>query len=470
MIEIRNTKKYELIADRIEEMIIESGMKEGDRLASVSELTRLFNVAPATTCNALDLLRRRRKIVSVPRKGNFIGKIPSRKQEPKSDFASYLEACNPFGAVFSRRSRTISVCMDEYRFSFRKQMWDEIFSLFHRDSEGVEIKVIEDKSQAGNTDIVLTSNHMLNDSVLRSPDLRRKLFGDFSKEGLYPAALNALSGNDYAVMPFAISQQMRLLNCGLVQRHCPGLLARTPANFISHIIGNYDFKSQKFPPLATFIHFLPLTLTEEGIDIYDARTGRIDFSDGRIPGILEFNRCMVAKLQFLYDGWTELSLGRLWENFLEGRLMAVDTFSYAMPMVAGGRNFKISAQASSMRRLNSSITRIQMLGITKNCRNVEGAAEFIRFACGVEGQSILAKSGCNIPVLRSCAESDAFLGRCPDNMRSNLKELEYGKSLLDIPIYDVSKFSRINYIAEDYYFGRITLDKALDSLKSMSVK
>jgi ABC-type glycerol-3-phosphate transport system substrate-binding protein len=109
-----------------------------------------------------------------------------------------------------------------------------------------------------------------------------------------------------------------------------------------------------------------------------------------------------------------------------------------------------------------------MLGITKNCRNVDAAADFTSFACGREGQFILAQSGCNIPVLRHCAESDVFLEKCPENMRENLRELDYEKSLLDFPVYNISRFHEINDISVDYYSGKITLKKALDSLKNIS--
>ena len=246
MIELKNTKKYELIADRIEEMILESGMKTGERLSSVNDLAKLFNVAPATICNSLDLLRDRKIIISMPRKGNFIRKLPVRETEAASDFASYLEACHPFGSIFSQRRKILSVCIDEYRFSFRKQLWDKIFSRFSEVFDGIEFKVIDDKHQADNADILLTSNHQLDDIILDSPDLRQKLFRDCAGGDHYPAALNGLSGNNLAVMPFAISQQMRLLNCGLIEQHCPSLLRDKPERFISYIIDNYDYKSPKF--------------------------------------------------------------------------------------------------------------------------------------------------------------------------------------------------------------------------------
>jgi DNA-binding transcriptional regulator YhcF (GntR family) len=468
VIELKNTKKYELIANRIEEIILESGMKVGDRLSSVNELTKLFNVAPATTCNSLNLLRDRKIIISMPRKGNFIERLPVRQAEKASDFASYLEGCHPLGSIFTPRRKTLSVCIDEYRFSFRKQLWDKIFSRFSQSCSGIEIKVMGDRNQADAADIVLTSNHLLDDSILDSSVLRKKLFRDCVSGEHYLSALNGLSGNNLAVMPFAISQQMRLLNCNLLERHCPGLLRERPERFITYISDNYDFKSPKFPPLATFIHFLPLTLTEEGAELYDPKTGKIDFSDERIPKVLEFNRCMSEKLQKRYGGWENLSTGRIWEKFLDNKMIAVDSFSYAMPLVSSSKKFKILAQTSSMKRLKCSITVVQMLGITKNCRNVDAAADFTSFACGREGQFILAQSGCNIPVLRHCAESDVFLEKCPENMRENLRELDYEKSLLDFPVYNISRFHEINDISVDYYSGKITLKKALDSLKNIS--
>ena len=177
---------------------------------------------------------------------------------------------------------------------------------------------------------------------------------------------------------------------------------------------------------------------------------------------------MVNKLHNIYDGWDEMSIGRLWKNFLDNELMAVDTFSYALPFVTSNKKFKVLAQTTSMKRFDCSITRVQMLGIVKNCRNIEAAVDFIRFACGRKGQFILAQSGCNIPALRHCAESDVFLKGCPENMSENLKELEYENSFLDLPIYNDSKFYEINDISADYYSGKITLEQAVDALKSFS--
>jgi DNA-binding transcriptional regulator YhcF (GntR family) len=463
LIELKNTKKYELIAARIEEMILESGMKVGDRLSSVSDLTKLFNVAPATTCNSLKLLRKRKIIISMPRKGNFIAKLPLREAVGPSDFASYIEECNPFGSVFVPRRKTISVCISEYNISYRKQLWDKIFSRFSESFRGTDFKVINDKRQA---DVVLTSSRFLNDDVLDARDLRQKLFKGFISGDYYPAALNGLSGNDLALMPFAISQQMRISNCGLIEKYCPELLKERPKEFITYIINNYDYKSPEFPPLATFVHFLPLTLTEEGAEICDPRTGKIDFSDDRIPKIFEFNRCMIKKLQDRYCGWSELSVALLWEIFLENGLIALDTFSYHLPLVTSNKKLKVLAHTSSMKRLNCSLTSVQMLGVGRNYHDAEAAVDFIRFACGKEGQVILAESGCNIPVLRHYAESDVFLKTCPEDMRENLKELEYKKSLLDFSIYDHLKYPEINGISVDYYSGKITLDKALDSLRN----
>ncbi len=476
MIELKNTKKYEMIADKIERMVLESGMKPGDRLSSVNDLCLLFNVAPATICNSLELLRSRNVITSIPRKGNFVEKLPVPKPETCSDLAEYLEHSNPIGSMFSPRRKTVSIYIDEYRFSFRKQLWDKIFEAFRRQYGNVEINLIDDISRVESADIILyadysvKADHALIKAVMNSEDLRQRLYKDSDLRSYFPVALESLSGNQLAAMPFAVSQALRLFNRNLLEQHCPEFLDHNQENLIAEIMTKYDYSASGFPAMGTFIHLLPLPLIEEGIPVYDFKTGKIDFSDHRIPPVLKFNRCMVDKLQNKPGGSVKLSVGYIGDKFVKNELMALDTFSsYALPLTRRNHDFRIMVKPSpAAARLKHSVTCIQILGIGRNCRDAGLALDFIRFACGTGGQMILAESKCNIPALRACAETDIFLNDCPENMNESLKELYLEKSLLNFPIFnDALLHNKINDLTLDYYSGRINLAETVKRLKAI---
>jgi multiple sugar transport system substrate-binding protein len=95
----------------------------------------------------------------------------------------------------------------------------------------------------------------------------------------------------------------------------------------------------------------------------------------------------------------------------------------------------------------------------------EDAWAWIEFALGPEGQQVLARSGRSVPSLRSIAESPAFLdpGEPPARSRVFLDALEHMHRLPTTEHW-VELEQRADDILAELYYGRLTIDEALDRL------
>ncbi len=467
MISISNKKKYELIADKIEEMILEHSMKEGQRLASVNDLCKMFNVAPATMCNSLELLRDRGVIQSIARKGNFIKCLPVLNGGAASAATyRYIERCSPVSSIFSSPLTTLKIYLEDYDIPCRKEFWNGIFSQMQTEIPRLNIVATADKGQISDCDIVLAVREDIT-NLSADPVICDKLWNKTSSDDYFPAAFqNRDFAKKYAAMPFSVSQEMRLWNCTLAEKYCPGIARDIPQNIISHIINNYDYRADDFPLVASFIHFLPLTLLSEGIDIYNVETGKPDFSDNRIPGIFEFNRFMFEKFMDMASSENEYGSEFFWKSFSNGEILFLDTFSYSLMVLPENPAFEMMVQASDMSRFNCSVSVPCVLGIGKNCRDIDNSIKFIKFACGKAGQAMLAKSRSNIPAMRAVAESSDFLNHCPPNMKSVLQNLNFQNSVLnEMEIFDENKFIKLQALIQDYLYGQLELKETIDILR-----
>jgi hypothetical protein len=211
---------------------------------------------------------------------------------------------------------------------------------------------------------------------------------------------------------------------------------------------------------------MPLTLLSEGIDIYDVETDKLDFSDDRIPEILEFNQYMFQKAMKMTTAENKFDAEFFWRSFSNGEILFLDTFSYSLMVIPENPPFDIMVQASDMSRFNCSASVPRVLGIGKACRELESAMRFIQFACGKTSQTMLAKSRSNIPAMHAVAESDLFLDNCPANMKSVLQNLYFPESVLTgMKIFDETKFMNLQLLIQDFLFGNLSLDKAVYALR-----
>jgi len=468
MISITNKKKYELIADKLEEMILSNNMKKEQRLASVNDLCKMFNVAPVTMCNSLELLRDRGLIRSVPRKGNFVKNIPQNKNLHSRETFNYIERCSPVSSIFTPRLKTLSIFLEDYDIPSRKSFWDCVIAEFQIQYPKINIVASADKKKSTKCDVILNSG---NDQSQLSctAEVRKKLFDQINIKDYFPASLSADKQQKHAALPFSISQEMRLWNGELAKKYCPGVIENNPSNVISYIIDNYDYKAPDFPLVASFIHFVPLILISEGIDVYNSTNGILDFSDKRIPEILEFNRCMIEKLYKMTDWDGEFNPEFFWNAFSRGEILALDTFSYALMIIPENTSFEIFAQTSDMERFNCSTSVQSIMGVGKDCEDIDSAINFIKFACGECGQQMLADSKSNIPAMRSVAESEQFLKHCPTNMDSLLQKLYHNDSVLTMmEIFDQNKYFNLEIVFQNYLYGKIELSEAIEQLKQVA--
>lgn len=77
-IEIKKESLYKLVADRLEQMILENQMEEGERLPSEPELAESFGVSRNVLREALKVLNERNLIIQKNGDGTFIAKPDSK--------------------------------------------------------------------------------------------------------------------------------------------------------------------------------------------------------------------------------------------------------------------------------------------------------------------------------------------------------------------------------------------------------
>jgi multiple sugar transport system substrate-binding protein len=67
--------------------------------------------------------------------------------------------------------------------------------------------------------------------------------------------------------------------------------------------------------------------------------------------------------------------------------------------------------------------------VGKDTKHLKETLAFLKFCAGKEGQAIVSKGGHDVPILKSVAESDAFLvpGTLPENKKVFLEEIKYSR-------------------------------------------
>jgi DNA-binding GntR family transcriptional regulator len=74
---------YEQVADHYAALIASGQLREGDRLPSLGDIGAAWDVSHETAHRAMELLRSRKLIVTIPREGSFVGKpreVPGAQQ------------------------------------------------------------------------------------------------------------------------------------------------------------------------------------------------------------------------------------------------------------------------------------------------------------------------------------------------------------------------------------------------------
>ena len=107
---------------------------------------------------------------------------------------------------------------------------------------------------------------------------------------------------------------------------------------------------------------------------------------------------------------TPTTSGEYGADLFQSGMAAMTTICHwAVPgYVGAGLNFDVAPMPKGPAGQATSVNSAGFV-ISKDSKNADAAFEFIKFALGETGQSKLAQLGFAIPVLKSVAESDAYL-------------------------------------------------------------
>jgi len=93
-------------------------------------------------------------------------------------------------------------------------------------------------------------------------------------------------------------------------------------------------------------------------------------------------------------------------------------------------NWDVAPMPRSDTGKKANLLLVESFAISRQSKHKEEAWEFLKYACGPEGQKAFAELGGGVPASRSVANSEAFLGITPPvNNRVYLDELKYARLL-----------------------------------------
>ena len=462
-------KKYEGVARLIEEHIARHDLRPGDRLAPEAELGVTLNVGRVTVRKGLELLRAKGLVESVPKKGSFV------KRRPSPSLGAGLELMDeqaPVKSVFSvGGSKTLTLFSHEAGHPPWAAMWRELAALAEAELPGARVQVIPEaparRGGVPDADVFTTAYPDLGE--LRRAGALRPLEGSlverfFAVEDIFPLAWDFPAGDDLPAAPFGISASMRLWNEDLLARWCPGLLG---SGSVQAMLADGRWRGQDFPPLVFFTQMLLYSLLEAGVDCYRPgwRHPRVRSREAReiiVCQLEMYNRCR--------SRWKSMDTPAMWEAFAQGALLGVNTFSYALAALPPGLPFKARCSCSPLALGGDAPAVAVYLAVSRNCAEPELAWDFIRLVCGCAGQEALARSRCDIPVLRQVARGPVYLDGCPEGMGELLPGLENKSSLLrDWPIFAPGFQIQVNRLMQRYYTGSLRLEGLCGALEALDV-
>ena len=117
---------------------------------------------------------------------------------------------------------------------------------------------------------------------------------------------------------------------------------------------------------------------------------------------------------------TPTASGEFGDDLFQSKMAAMNTIGHwAVPgYVEAGINFDVAPMPKGPAGQATSVNSAGFV-ISKDSKNADAAFEFIKFALGEVGQTKLAQLGFAIPVLKSVAESDAYLKQ-PGNLNQQV--------------------------------------------------
>ena len=402
-------------------------MEGGAKFPTESELCTEFSVSRMTVNKVVKELAVEGLLTRNRRRGTFVN-----KNQPKlnPELSAWIEHGTPVDSVFSLRSQVLQINIDECIHDYRLRMWERILSKVESKMPRVKFKISTDPTDADKADLILSSLRFPPGKYISTADNARKAVYDRCPNDDYfaPSWTGAMN-HKLAACPFAVSSDLYIWNLKLLRQHFPAFDGQIPMHLIEFVMNNCDWKSEGFPPVASFIFYPPIQWATEGIKFYDDARLRFDLSDERIKKYLDFNRFMASRVRSICEEKMLMNVSALWNLFNNDRLLAINTFSSTLSAMRRERCSEYMVHCPSVGKY-SAIVPIY-LGVGCNCRRVEAAADIIALICGEAGQKILAESYGNIPALRNIAYSPEFLNNSPLNMKSVLQTIDQSESLLD---------------------------------------
>jgi hypothetical protein len=442
--------RSEAVAERIAGLLQQQGLQPGDRLPPERELVNAFHVALATVRRALALLEQRGLVRRVARSGTFYAGLPEQPAAPPTPPAASPEPPGslPVPTIFTPTVRTLAICAKELTHPGCRQRWEALAQRAAAALPHTRIRLLPptpehllESPQGQMADVLLGTEYEL-DELERAGRLQPLGELPWLRAEEYFACTHRALGPPTArrAVPYAISAGMKLWHAELLAAAGAGPQAppRTSPAVLRPLLA--ALAARQRPALAaTFVHAPLYQWLEDGPLAWDPATGSFTLDTTAAADSLAFHCAMVQ--QFRRQQRRPVADPRhfdpadIWRAFVEGRVLVMDTFSYALGHFPRPPDFPMQVQAPPLFPGDTVAAHTSLLALGSACVERERALEFLRFAAGPEGQQHLAETRHNIPAHRVVALGETYLGHGPPGLAALLANLDQPHSIFhDCPI------------------------------------
>lgn len=425
------------LSEQIEAVLREriAELAPGSKFPTDSELCEEFAVSRMTVYQVVRKLSDEGLLNRHRRRGTFVAEpleTFSLDEESESDdnLFLWLENSNPIRSIFSSVKKKLFLYFEDYAYSFRRKMWDEMIFQIESAIPDVELEVICDNSEVDKADIAMFNLRF--PSVLtfsRSPETYQLLENYCPAERYFHSAVSRIDSQKLAARPFAISTDLYIWNRALLEKFHFDFDNIVPDTLIEYSLRNFDWQAADFPPFASFLFYPPLQWFTEGALKNNIEQNFLNIDIPKIKTQLEFNRYMVSRIKKICKTNSSFNVLAMWQLLEADKLMAINTFSGNLRAMSNLRKDQYFLHTPVSNRY--AVTVPLCFGITEKCANPEKAVEVLSKICGPVGQKCLIKHYGNIPALRKAAFSDEFLNKSPQTMLQVLKSIDKSESLIE---------------------------------------
>ncbi len=479
--------KSEVVAERIEQLLREQRLRPGDRLPPERELVDAFGVALPTVRRALDQLESRGLIERLPRRGTFYlgNDAPPPVVGPGTtgNVSHAVAGGSPVPTIFSHDLHALSLSSRDLLHPGCCRRWEAQLDFAGRQMTETRLQLLPPRSDDFteavrdlSPDIVLATERELNEleqAGLLAPLPERQVQSWFRLEDFHACTHHAtMRSGKLRGIPYYISASLKLWNNSLLAQAGGELPPIASAAALAPLIDSLD--RQSLPAIAgTFIHMPLYQWLEDGIVRWDPESGESTLDEAAAIDSLHFSREMFSRLcaavPNAMGAAQDIDPAAVLSAFVAGRLLVLDSFSYALGHLPDTPGFGMRVQPPPRMPGDTVSAHTSLLAITASCIERERACDFIRLACDTEGQRLLASTLHNIPARRDVAASPHYLGHCPPGMAQVLAGLDKRDSIfhscpivLHLPLQ-----MKALAAAMACYLGRRTPEETVESLAAI---